>query len=307
MVFWMRNLKFKVFRIAAMFVFSGSVMAATTEYRVVDATGTEVLFAKPPKRIIPLQPSLAELADRIGASLEEIVGVSAYTDFPPLLKVKPSIGPYSKPNLEAIVALKPDLVLAGRDGTPKDTVSRLRKLGIPVVTVATETIAGLRESYPIVGAALGKTAEAERALADFDHEIDALRTRAKMRPKLRVMLQVGEDPLVIAGGKTFLNEGLEILGCRNAYPDPNHTYPRVSVEDVLKTDPEAIILIAMGADVASFERAEKRWKSYPKLAATKWNRVILLHSDSLVRPGPRFPAGLVQLERTLFAPGRGHW
>ncbi len=300
----MRTLRLKFF---VFFALSGGALAAAPAYRVVDATGTEVVFAKPPKRIIPLQPSLAELADRIGTSLEEIVGVSAYTDFPPLLKSKPTIGPYSKPNLEEIVALKPDLVLAGRDGTPKETVIRLRKLGIPVITVATETIAGLRESYPIIGAALGKKAEAERALADFDHDIEALKARAKNRQNLKVMLQVGEDPLVIAGGKTFLNEGLTILGCHNAYPDPKQTYPRVSVEEVLKTDPEAIILIAMGDDIASFQRAEKRWKSFPKLAATKWNRVILLHSDSLVRPGPRFPAGLVQLERTLFAPGRGHW
>ena len=279
--------------------------AADPGYRVVDATGAEVSFAHPPKRIVPLQPSLAELADRIGATLDEIVGVTAYTDFPPLLKTKPSVGPFAKPNLEAIVALKPDLVLAGRDGTPKETVSRLRKLGIPVVTVATETIAGLRESYRIIGSALGRRAAADRALAEFDGEIEGLRARAKARPSLRVLLQVGEDPLVVAAGKTFLNEGLEILGEKNVYPDPNQTYPRVSVEDVLKKDPDAILLIGMRDDVVPFERAEKRWKSYPKLTAVKWNRVILIRSDSLVRPGPRFPAGLVQLERALYAPNRG--
>jgi iron complex transport system substrate-binding protein len=288
-------------------LFSLPILApAATEYRVVDATGFETTFVRPPRRIVPLQPSLAELADRIGASLDEIVGVSAYTDFPPLLKKKPSVGPYAKPNLEAIVALKPELVFAGRDGTPRETVERLRKLGIPVVTVATETVAGLREAYGIVGKSLGKSGAAERALAEFDAEIKALRERAKSRPTLRVLLQVGEDPLVVAGGKTFLNEGLEILGAKNVYPDPAQTYPRVSVEDVLVKDPDAIVLIGMGDDLASFDRAIARWRSFPKLAATKWNRVVLLRSDSLVRPGPRFPAGLVQLERTLFAPGRGH-
>ncbi len=302
----MRTRRFELFVFFLGCVAAARAGAATPEYRVVDALGAETAFVHPPRRLIPLQPSLAELADRVGASLDEIVGVTAYTDFPPLYKSKPSVGPYSKPNLEAIVALRPDLVLAGRDGTPKDLVARLRKLGIPVVTVATETIAGLRESYPILGAALGKRLEAERALADFDHDIEAIRARAKIHPSMRVMLQVGEDPLVVAAGKTFLNEGLDVLGLRNAYPDPKATYPRVSVEDVIKRDPEAIVLIGMGEDTASFARAEKRWRSYPKLAATKWNRVIFLRADALVRPGPRFPSGLEMLERALFAPGRGH-
>jgi iron complex transport system substrate-binding protein len=233
------------------------------------------------------------------------VGVTAYTDFPPSLKGKPSVGPYTKPNLEAVVALKPDLVLAGRDGTPKATVDRLRRLKIPVVTVATETIAGLRESYPIVGIALGKKREAERALTEFDRALDALKTRAKKRTALRVLLQVGEDPLVVAGGKTFLNEGLEILGARNIYSDPEKTYPRVSVEDVLKKNPDAIVLLTMGNDDASFARAEKRWKSFPKLKATKENRVLRLRSDALVRPGPRFPEGLAALEHVLYGTGKG--
>ena len=256
-----------------------------------------------PKRIVPLEPSLAELIIRLGVPESEIAGVTAYTDYPASLKKKPSVGSYAKPNLEAIIALKPELVLASRDGTPKETVTRLRQLGISVVTVATETLAGLRESYPLVGAAVGRADSAVSALAEFDAALAKLRERAKSRASVRVFLQVGEDPLVAAAGKTFLNEGLGVIGVTNIYPDPSLTYPRVSVEDVLQKNPEVIVLIGMGDDVASFARAEKRWRSFPKLAAARRNRIVLLRSDALVRPGPRFPVGLVELERAIFEGG----
>lgn len=283
---------------------ASSAVAEPPEYHVVDAIGTDVHFVRRPRRIVPLQPSLAELAVRVGAPVDAIVGVSAYSDFPLSLKGKPSVGSFAKPNLEAIVALKPELVLAGRDGTPKEIVARLERLGIPVVTVATETLAGLREAYPIVGAALRKSTEAAAALAEFDAALAEIRKRAESRakkgPPAKVLLQVGEDPLVVAAGKTFLNEGLAVIGAKNVYPDPERTYPRVSIEDVLAKNPDAIVLIGMGNDVASFARAEKRWKSHPKLAATREGRVVVLRSDSLVRPGPRFPGGLAELERAIY-------
>lgn len=300
----MRTLRLKARCAFAFLAFFAAVShASAPEYRVVDATGTEVLFARAPKRILPLQPSLAELVDRVGVPHDQIVGVTAYTDFPLGLKGKPSVGSYVKPNLEAIVALKPDLVLASRDGTPRETVTRLRKLGIPVVAVATETIAGLRDSFPIVGTAVGRGEAGAAALADFDRSFAAFKERGKARPATRVLLQVGEDPLVVAGGKTFLHEGLSAIGATNVYPGADQTYPRVSVEDVLKKDPEVIVLVGMGDDVAQFKRAEKRWNSYASLAATRRKKIVLLRSDSLVRPGPRFLAGLSDLENAVYSTG----
>lgn len=270
---------------------------------MVDALGVESLFARTPTRILPLMPSLAELVDVLGLPVDSVVGVTEYTDFPRSLKAKPSVGPYSKPNLESIVALRPDLVLASRDGTPKEIVARLRKLGFSVVTVATETLAGVRESFPIVGEALRRVEPAKVALAELDARLAALRARANGRPKKSIMLQVGEDPTVVAAGNTFLHEGLEILGLNNIYPDPKKTYPRVSVEDVLQQRPDFIVLVGMGADRNKFERAQTKWKSYPQLRAKDGKsatRISLLWSDALLRPGPRFPQGLVELESAVF-------
>src|SRR5690606_4617078 len=100
-----------------------------------------------PQRIIPLLPSLAETVVEILGEETRIVGVSEYSDFPASLSKKPSIGPYSKPNLETIISLKPDLVLASSDGSPQEIVSRLKKIGIPVLSVGTESIEEVRTSY----------------------------------------------------------------------------------------------------------------------------------------------------------------
>jgi ABC-type Fe3+-hydroxamate transport system substrate-binding protein len=278
----------------------GCAYASAPEIRVVDALGDVTSLPRPAQRVIPLLPSLAEVLDRVGVPEVSVVGITEYTDFPLSYRKKPSVGSYAKPNLEQIVALKPDLILAGRDGTPDTTVKRLRKLGMPVVVVATETLAGLRETYPLVGTVMGKSSEAKIALDAFDQEMNAIRSRAKMRAPLKVLIQVGEDPLVVAAGNTFLHEGLEAIGARNIYGDLAKTYPRVSVEDVLVRNPDVIVLIGLGKDLKEFERAKKRWSTFPKLSASKTERIVVLRSDPLVRPGPRFPQGLIDLERAVY-------
>ncbi len=278
--------------------------ASPLEIHVVDALGYSTSLPRSARRVIPLLPSLAEVLDRIGVPEGSVVGVTEYTDYPLGFRKKPSVGSYAKPNLEQIIALKPDLILAGRDGTPEVTVKRLRKMGIPVVVVATETMAGLRQTYGLVGTVMGKSSEAKSALESFDQEMSAIRSRAKTRPPLKVLIQVGEDPLVVAGGKTFIHEGLEAIGARNIYGGLEKTYPRVSAEDVLVRDPDVIVLIGLGQDVKEFDRAKKRWSQFSKLSAAKSGRIIVLRSDSLVRPGPRFPTGLLDLERAVYGEAR---
>jgi iron complex transport system substrate-binding protein len=261
--------------------------------------------AEPTKsRVVTLIPSLGEIAAEILGGEERIAGVVEYTDFPATLSKKPTVGTYAKPNLEKIISLKPDLVLASRDGTPPALIVRLERLKIPVLTVGTDSIEKLRESCLMIGEAVG-TDEGAKLAARIDREIEAVKARAERRKKNsrahpKVLLQVGDEPLVVVGGTGFLDEALAILGVTNAYADSKQPFPRVSVEDALKRDPEVILLIALGNDLKPFERAKKRWESYPKLAATRGGRIRILRSDSLVRPGPRFAQGLRELEAALF-------
>jgi iron complex transport system substrate-binding protein len=260
-----------------------------------------------PRRVIPLMPSLAEIAVVLLGSDEAIVGVTEYTDYPASLAKKPSVGPYAKPNIETILALKPDLVLAGEDASPKDVLRRLRSLGIPVLSVGTDSLAKTRASYTVLGKALGRSKEATTALERFDTELATIRERAKLRTagtkkEMKVLLQVGDDPLIVAGGGSFLHEGLEILGVKNTYGDLRAAFPRVAVEDALRRNPDAILLVALSDDLRTFERARTKWKGHASLRAVKDGKITILRSDALVRPGPRFPEGLRALESALFPP-----
>jgi iron complex transport system substrate-binding protein len=286
--------------------FGNRLNAAFIAFLVVHAalSACPAFAGSAPKRVVVLLPSLAETAVAILGDDSAIVGVSEYTDFPKSLAKKTSIGSYSKPNVETIVSLKPDLVLASEDGSPPEILRRLRGLRIRVVSVGTESLAKTRASFSVLGEALGKTKEATVALGKFDAEIAKIRARAESRKKesrpSRILVQVGDDPLIVAGRGSFLHEGLEILGLENAYAASKLAFPRIAVEDVLRKNPDVILLVALSDDLRTFERARARWMAYPTLAATKGEKIYILRSDSLVRPGPRFPAGLQELEAVIF-------
>ncbi len=305
------NLGSSVTKTAAVLLGLFCVSEAVADYTVTDSLGTAVTLASTPWRVVTMTPALAELASAIGLQETNIVAVSEYTDFPVSLKLKPSIGPYTKPNVEKIVSVKPDLVLASEDGTPHDIVTRLRKLKIPVMVIRTDSLAAVEAAYPVLWKAFGQEFQGKIALETLQKKTEVLRARAAERAKkepnkrIQLLVQVGESPLVVAGGKNFLSEGLTLLGIDNAYRDARTAYPRVSVEDVLHRNPDAILLLALGDDVTIFEKAKTRWEKFKQLSAVKSNRIFILRSDALVRPGPRLPEGLEALEATLFTSAKG--
>ena len=132
---------------------------------ITDVTGAKIVLSAPPKRIVTLVPSLGELAaDILEDQMNRIVGVSDYTDFPPVLKRRTSIGSYVRFNIESVVVLRPDVVLATTDGNPKDRVLQLREAGVPVVVVGTGSFDEIFKSILLVGRALGYPGRAERLL-----------------------------------------------------------------------------------------------------------------------------------------------
>jgi iron complex transport system substrate-binding protein len=268
-----------------------------------DATGAPVKLAERPRRIVTLAPSLGELAaDVADEGLERIVGVSEYTDYPSALTKVRSVGPYAKINLEAVVALKPDLVLATTDGNARDQVAHLRELGVPVVVVATGTLRQIYASIRLVGQAMGEPARGDRLARRLEEGVEKIRARgARHVPHRPVMLQIGEDPLVVAGGPSFLNEALSVVGARNVYADSRAHYPRPAVEDVLKRNPEVILVVALGKDPAPFRRMAAAWKRFPRLAAVQFDQVRVLPGDTILRPTLRMLDGLTRMERAIHA------
>jgi iron complex transport system substrate-binding protein len=285
---------------ALFFALAGFSAEART---VTDALGTQVELSDNPQHVVTLAPSLGELAaDVMGADLSRLVGVSEYTDYPPTLTKVASVGPYFKLNLERILALKPDLVIATTDGNPKEQIVHLRELKVPVIVVNPENFQGIESSILLVATALGNASDGERMVAQFKQGLERFRARAKdpKRAHTRVLLQLGEDPLIVAGQQTFLNEALQCIGAENVYGDSASHYPRPSMEDVLKRDPDLIMVMTLGKDLKPFREMALHWFEFPKLKAVQSKRVMVFQGDALLRPSLRLLEGLSLLEKAVF-------
>lgn len=271
---------------------------------VVDATGTRVKVSDTPVRIVTLAPSLGELAaDILGEKIDRIVGVSEYTDFPPAVARKKTVGPYSRFNLETVASLKPDLVLGTLDGNPKDQINHLRELGFPVVVVAGGDFAQVEQSMKLVAQALGIPAEGERMASQFSTGIARIRDRATKRagPKPRVLVQIGDNPLVVVGGRSFIESAVETVGGVNVYADASAHYPRPSLEDAVARDPDVILVLALGKEEAAFRSMAEPWKRFTRMKAVKNSQVKIVPGDTVARPTLRLLEGLSLLEKAIHA------
>ncbi|MEK6707034.1 MAG: helical backbone metal receptor [Bdellovibrionota bacterium] len=273
---------------------------------IIDATGASVSVSDSPKKIVTLVPSLAELAADIAEeNIGRIVGVSEYSDYPPALEKVESIGPYFHFNLEKVVSLKPDLVLGTMDGNSKDQVMHLRELKLPVVIVSTENFAQVEDSMRIVSDAMGASSRAAQMITQFRTGLSRIRERASERAKknsgkkLKVLLQIGADPLVVAGRKSFLNEALETIGAVNAYGDVEARYPRPSMEDVIKRGPDLIVVLALGRKKGPFQAMARDWGRFKNIPAVKRKQVFIVVADPLFRPTLRLLEGLSMLEKIV--------
>jgi iron complex transport system substrate-binding protein len=268
---------------------------------IVDATKTKVVFTDSPKKIVTLAPSLGELiADLLGNDLSKIIGVSEYTDYPPALKKVTSIGPYHHFNVEKVASLKPDLVFATVDGNQSDQIQHLRELKIPVLVVDTNSFDEIEKSMQLLGTALGSPQAGNQMAAQVKLGLQKIRKKYESYPKYRVMLQVGDDPVVVAGKKSFLNSALEVLGVQNVYGKKDSRYPQPSLEDIFQLDPEVIIIAAMGSDIRTYHKSKNKWLGFKNMKAVKNQRVLIIQSDALLRPTLRFLEGISQLAELIY-------
>ncbi len=282
-------------------ILSVIVSPDTIAREVIDVTQEKVNLIDEPKRVITLAPSLGEIAaELLGKNFERIVGVSEYTDYPPGLKKVKSIGPFMHFNLETVVALKPDLVFATTDGNSKEQVTHLRELGIPVVVVKTENLSDIASSIRLIAKSLNRGVQGERMAVAFQNGLEKVRNGAKNKPRYRVIVQLSEQPLVVAGKGSFIQDGLEVVGAENIYRDSTIHYPRPSLEDVLAKNPDVIIIMNSGGDQQYSQRVIENWGLHKNLNAIKNHRIYVITSDELLRPTPRFLSGLSKLSRILY-------
>jgi len=275
--------------------------AVSANAALLDATDVAVDSTLHPLKIVTLAPSVAELAaEFLGPDLSRIIAVSERTDFPIALQKKKSIGTFSAFNIESVVAAKPDLILATLDGNPKERVLRLRALGLRVVVVGTLKLSDVAQAMRVVAAALGEPGRGEKEAELFMNQLLKIKgDAASLKSPSRVLLQVGEDPLVVAGGHSFLNEALEVVGAKNIYSDLKTAYPRPALEDVLSRNPDDIVVVSMSANTQAAQKMAQAWKKFTHLSAVKHGKIHIISGDLLLRPSLRLLDGLAALKTSL--------
>jgi iron complex transport system substrate-binding protein len=251
--------------------------------------------AGPPARIISLAPSVTETLFALGAG-PRVVAVSTYCDYPPEVQQLPKVGSFLTPSVEAIVALRPDVVIGVPSPGNHEAVATLRRLGIRVEISDAEHLDELPAVTRGIAAAAGVPEAGERLIAEIDDAMSAIRRRVAALPPRRVLMAIGQDPLVVVGHTSFLGELLGEARGVNVAP-PAGAWPHVNVEYVVARDPEVIIDSSMGTEERS--EAGRYWQRFPSLAAVREGRVYAFRDYRALRPGPRLPAAFEDLARLI--------
>jgi iron complex transport system substrate-binding protein len=280
----------------SMLLLADAAGAAQTR-RVTDLAGRTMEVPADPRRVVAMAPSATEIVFAIGRQ-DRLVGVSRFSDTPEAARALPKVGSYVHLDLERIVALKPDLCLAIRDGNPKAVVDRLEAMEIPVYAVDPRDLASVMETVTALGDLLNAREAARRLVDEMQRRIAAVDRRvAKVAHRPRVFLQIGLTPVVSAGSGTFLHELITRAGGVNAAAVAV-AYPRFSQEQVIALAPEVLIITSMNRE-GLFAQALTEWRRWPQIPAVADNRLHIVDSNSLDRPSPRLVEGLEQLARLI--------
>lgn len=287
----------QIFLLPLLFLFAAESFAGFREMQ--DQAGRTVQVPDNPQRVVALAPSVTEIIFALEQE-KRLAGVTRFSDYPPRAQQWPKVGSYIQLDLEKIVALKPDLCIAVKDGNPIEVVSRLEDFGIPVYAVNPVNLQTVMEAIRNIGNLLRADAQAQFLSAQMEKRMNQIKKlTAEIPHKPGVFFQIGINPIVAVGKDSFLHELILTAGGRNL-SEGDIPYPRFSQEQVLALSPEIIIITSM-ARGKIFQQVKKDWEKWPDMPAVKNGRIHIVDSDVLDRPGPRMVEGLEYLFR-LFHP-----
>ena len=261
------------------------------------------ISAPPPVRIVSLSPAMTETLYSLGLG-GRIVGVTNVCDRPAEARNKQKIGGMANPSLEAIVALKPDLVVMAREGNPKGLVERLGGLGIKTYVFNAARLDELPVTFRKMGESLGVKDSAERLARRIETAIKAPRGQKPYHGFLggkKALFVIWSEPLIVAGSGTIIDDAMSISGLSNIAADAKSPYPVISLETVIGRSPDLIIIGASGNEMKNIPGTAKLLKRLGMLEAVRKGRVCYV-SDHLYRPGPGIPEGIAELEQCMKMP-----
>ena len=268
-----------------------STAAPEGRFTIVDDAGDTVRLAAPARRVVSLIPATTELLFAIGAG-PAVVGRTNYCDFPAAVKSVPNLGDGIKPNLEAVIARRPDLVILYNSGQNAAVAGRLRELGVAAMRLNTDALSSVPRIARMLGKLTGSEKAADSLTAVFDTALTSA-TQPGIGPRPKVLLLVWEQPPMTIGRGSFLNELLERAGGENLFADVAGTDGVVSIEAVAARNPDLIFTTAEGPSAFA---TRPEWRAVP---AVREKRFLHVTGSEFNRPSPRSPMAIRQLSAKL--------
>jgi len=254
-----------------------------------------IASARAPERIISLAPNITEILFAMDMG-NKIVGVTSFCDYPDEAKRKTKVGGMSNPSLEAVVSLRPDIVVMTTDGNPKEFEERLHSLGIKTYVFRARKLSELPEGIREMGTALGVKQKADALAGKIESAIKRFAVTHYPSLKEKVLFIIWPEPLIVAGPGTEIDDTITLLGRDNIASKAKTSYPRYSVEEIIRQSPDVIFIGRGHRDMK--EMSKGLLEKIASVTAVKNGRVFFL-SDSLYRLGPRVVSGIGEMAACL--------
>lgn len=267
---------------------------------VTDDAGRQVTFDHRPARIVSLAPSNTEILFAVGAG-PKVVGVDTYSDYPADAKSLPKVGGFSNPNIEAIVALKPDLILA--TGEHSKLLDQFEKVNLRVLILSPRTIEDVYANLVLVGRVAGSEQKAKAVVEEMKARLAKIAEGLKMiKPEDRVAVyyEVYSDPLMSVGPGTFIHQVITLAGGRNIFADAKTDYPVVDSETIVARNPAVIVYPDFhGSQALTADKVRSR-PGWGKIQAVNKGQVFSINADTISRPGPRLVDAVETLAKMFY-------
>lgn len=275
--------------------------AAKFPVTVTDGLGRKVTIKSLPKRIISLAPSNTEILFALGLD-DRIIGVTDYCNYPEQAKLKPRVAGYSTPDMEKLVNLAPDLILA-ESIHEKTVLPALENRGFTVILLQARTVQEILDNINLIGIATGKIKTAEILVADLQNRIKAITEKTKSlteNRRIRVLYAIWYDPIWTMGGGTYADDLITLAGGRNIYSSDFEKSRVVSPESIVARNPQVILVSGMGT---SGQTIAQNLRQQPWMQTTdaikKGHIYVISDADLIERPGPRIVDGLEEVARII--------
>jgi iron complex transport system substrate-binding protein len=253
-----------------------------------------------PQRIVSTAPNLTEILFALGLDAR-IVGVTQDSDYPPAARQKRQIGSFWQPNVEAVIAVRPDLTVTLSFEQQRSLANRLTRMGYNCLTVGIWTVEDLFGAIARLGQATGTEHRADRLIDEMTMKIEALQRVLAGRDTVRVLWVMQRDPLRVAGRDTFINELIELAGGENAIGPTFHKYPAIGGEQVVASRADVIIEPTMAGGAPDRHRAEAvaYWSRFANVPAVADGRIHVIDGDLVSRLGPRLGEAVTMIATCL--------